>query len=961
MQDSYGDGWNGSTVDVTVNGNTVANWGLSGGFAGTDSISTISGDIVEFSFSSGSSWDSEITFDITDPSGAVIYANGPVPSVGPFLTDTSNATCLPATVNVTFQVDMGLVTAGFTTPEVNGTWNSWCGNCNPMTDADGDGVWEATIPLTSGSYEYKYSADAWTIEEMNDPNASCTNGNPVYTNRVLTVGTSDMTISTVCWGSCSPCLYPPQAPTGLTCATGNPGALFTDDIDPTTGWSGDVGTGTGIWSINSGGTGSSGTGPSAAHSGSDYLFFEASTGGLDTATAVTPMIDLTSGSSDAELTFWMHAYGSGIGTLRVGASTSATGPFTELYAWNGQYQSGSSDPWYQVGVNMASYLGQMVYVSFTYERGTAGTGYEADLAIDLIQVNSCLNCVAPSGLTASNVTATSADLSWTAGGIETEWFLIVNGAGTTQTSTTANITGLIPDSAYTAQVHAVCAPGDTSGASISVSFATPCAAVTAPYSQDFSSGTLPSCWNQSAASGDGWRFAGAPGYDASGNGRTSGTYAWIDFSGTDAGTVMDLVPVDVSALTVPELEFAYFSYDVTYATTPANKLYVEANDGSAWVVIDSLTDNTVPGWNYQRYDLTGYDVSGVASIRFRGESGGAAVDFYNDILVDDVSVREQPSCYDPYGVSAVSLGSDSATIAWSSSDPSVTAWNYVLGAAGFDPLTGTPVAVTADSVILSGLTSATSYDFYVQSDCGASGVSAWIGPFNFATTYPANYGCPHTINLIDSYGDGWNGGSVDVSVNGVVVLAGAACSGTFDAVPFNAGTGDVISTSNWVPGSWPGEISWEILDGGGVIIAAGLVSVDTSVTGNCPACLPPTGLTASNSTTNSADLAWTAGGTETQWNIQYDTAGFAPGTGTVMNVSTNPYTLTGLNAATSYDYWVQAVCGSDSSAYAGPFTFGTACGSSVAPTNENFDLGFSVCWSQEANDDFDWTIDANGT
>ena len=71
-----------------------------------------------------------------------------------------------------------------------------------------------------------------------------------------------------------------------------------------------------------------------------------------------------------------------------------------------------------------------------------------------------------------------------------------------------------------------------------------------------------------------------------------------------------------------------------------------------------------------------------------------------------------------------------------------------------------------------------------------------------------------------------------------------------------------------------------------------------------------------------------------------------------MNVTTNPYTLTGLTAATSYDYWVQAVCGSDSSAYAGPFTFGTACGSSVAPTNENFDLGFSVCWSQEANRSF---------
>ena len=43
-------------------------------------------------------------------------------------------------------------------------WNAWCGNCNPMTDADGDGIWEATILLLSGSYEYKFSADNWTIQ-----------------------------------------------------------------------------------------------------------------------------------------------------------------------------------------------------------------------------------------------------------------------------------------------------------------------------------------------------------------------------------------------------------------------------------------------------------------------------------------------------------------------------------------------------------------------------------------------------------------------------------------------------------------------------------------------------------------------------------------------------------------------------------------------------------------------------
>ena len=72
----------------------------------------------------------------------------------------------------------------------------------------------------------------------------------------------------------------------------------------------------------------------------------------------------------------MHAYGSGIGTLRVGASTSATGPFTELYCLEWTISRANSDPWYQVGVNMASYLGQMVYVSFTYERGTTGVSYK---------------------------------------------------------------------------------------------------------------------------------------------------------------------------------------------------------------------------------------------------------------------------------------------------------------------------------------------------------------------------------------------------------------------------------------------------------------------------------------------------------------------------------------------------------------------------------------------------------
>ena len=647
MQDSYGDGWNGASIDVSVNGSTVANMTCSGP-GSIDSIATLNGDAVEFYFNSGS-WDTEITFQITAPDGSSVGSYGPYPTNSgnsySVWTGVSNATCVPTTVNVTFQVDMGLVTSAFTTPEVNGTWNSWCGNCNPMTDADGDGVWEATIPLLSGNYEYKYSADAWTIQEMNDPTASCTNGDPVYTNRVLSVGTSDMTISTVCWGSCSACVYPPQAAVGVNCAgNGNPGLVFTDEIDPTTGWSGDIGTGNGYWRINSGGTTSSGTGPTAAHSGADYLFFETSTGGLDTATAITPAIDLTAGGTDAELSFWMHAHGSGIGTLRVGASTSATGPFTELYSWSGQYQANQTDPYYQVGVNMASYVGQMVYVSFTYERGTSGVSYEGDLAIDLIQANTCLNCVAPSALTTSNVTGTSADVSWTAGGTETEWFLIVNGAGTSQTSTTASLTGLTPNTAYTYQVHAICAVGDTSAASPASSFTTSCTASVAPTNETFDAG-FSNCWSQDTADTFDWTVdAGGtpsggtgPSDDFTGGGNYMYTEASLPRAYGDVATMYSEV-IDISGLTNPELRFLNHMYGDAMGT-----LEVDLWDASTGTVVGNVFTHTGDRgnqWNEELIMLSTTATLVQFSITATLDSNVNGQTWPGDMAIDEFGVRE---------------------------------------------------------------------------------------------------------------------------------------------------------------------------------------------------------------------------------------------------------------------------------------------------------------------------------
>ena len=81
---------------------------------------------------------------------------------------------------------------------------------------------------------------------------------------------------------------------------------------------------------------------------------------------VSPAIDLTQVSDSAELSFWMHAYGATMGTLTVGIGTSATGPFTPAFTWSGELQTALNDPFQQVGIRLDNYVGQIIYVEFSF-------------------------------------------------------------------------------------------------------------------------------------------------------------------------------------------------------------------------------------------------------------------------------------------------------------------------------------------------------------------------------------------------------------------------------------------------------------------------------------------------------------------------------------------------------------------------------------------------------------------
>ncbi|MFM8685938.1 MAG: glycogen-binding domain-containing protein, partial [Bacteroidota bacterium] len=113
------------------------------------------------------------------------------------------------TSNITFKVDMrGYTGASYTTVNINGTFNGWCGACNPMTDANNDSIWEVTLPLPAGVIEYKFTVDGWTGQESLTSGTPCTVTNFGFTNRAYTVA-GNAVLDAVCWNSCNTCTAPP--------------------------------------------------------------------------------------------------------------------------------------------------------------------------------------------------------------------------------------------------------------------------------------------------------------------------------------------------------------------------------------------------------------------------------------------------------------------------------------------------------------------------------------------------------------------------------------------------------------------------------------------------------------------------------------------------------------------------------------------------------------------------------
>jgi len=166
----------------------------------------------------------------------------------------------------------------------------------------------------------------------------------------------------------------------ITCSTTITSFPYTESFE--SGWGNwtEVG-GTNIWLRNSGGTQSSGTGPSGAYDGSYYLFTESSSPNYPNKDAIleSPCFDFTTVST-AHIKFYYHMYGASMGTLRLQVNTGIDTSWITVWEKTGN----QGNQWYQDSVELSDYTGRTIKLRFF---GVTGTSYRSDMAIDNLSIN----------------------------------------------------------------------------------------------------------------------------------------------------------------------------------------------------------------------------------------------------------------------------------------------------------------------------------------------------------------------------------------------------------------------------------------------------------------------------------------------------------------------------------------------------------------------------------------------
>lgn len=535
-------------------------------------------------------------------------------------------------------------------------------------------------------------------------------------------------------------------------------------------------------------------------SGGMYMYLETSSGSTGASSElVSPFIDFSS-LTTPELTFYYHMYGSQINKLIVYAE-DMMGNRLALDSIVGQQQTAGSDPFALYSIDLSGLASTTQRFIFEAYRGS---GFEGDISIDEVGVDNAPACSMPLNLSAFNITGTSVDFSWDDNGASSGYQVIYGLSGfdpasggtmLASTNDTITISGLMPATAYDLYVYADCGAGDISDTAGPVVATTACpASFTAPYSTDFENITLghqasyENCWTNASSSTPRWEAEDAPGinenstgtgplYDNTFPSTAGGHYMFFETSSGTTGDTNSIISpaIDISTLTVAQMEYYVHMFGATMGTL---RVYAQDIAGNR-TLVDSLSGSQQASqgdaW-LKRSIVLSTLAPGTYKFVFNAERGTS---FTGDVSIDDFSVAQAPTCFPASALGVTNVNTTSVDAYWTPGNSSN--WIVEYGPTGFTPGTGTIINATNDTITISGLMAATQYDFYVTDSCGVGDVATTTGPETFYTSVCApSAKCTYSLDLTDTWGDGWNGNEITIWQGGVPV-------GTYGA-NFTSGT-----------------------------------------------------------------------------------------------------------------------------------------------------------------------------
>ncbi len=602
-------------------------------------------------------------------------------------------------------------------------------------------------------------------------------------------------------------------------------------------------------------------------------------------------------------------------------------------------------------------------------------------------------CLPPSDLAVSLITSSSANITWNSSSTEFQLEYGVQGftigTGTRINNINSNnytIYGLNSNTNYQVYVRAICAPGDTSQWAV-VGFTTLCDLVT-QFSENFdaiSTPNLPSCWYKSTT--------GSVSTQTSNNYSAPNCLYLYSSSTTNIATV-SMPPVSNAGASTHRLRFMMRASSTAGGVVQVGYL-TNPSDFNSFVSVQSFTASSLTYQEYSAYLGTLPGNNSVLAFRHTGNPAYA-------VLIDNVKWEEFLQCMPVAALTASNITSNSADISWNST-ASEFELEYGLQGFTLGTGTRI-TSINSTSYSLTSLNPITNYQVYVRAICAPGDTSQWIStsftteceaismlPWtedfenvtvpnfppcwykengdwvvtnNANSTYDAD-ALSGTQFLRNSYsatnefiwtpgfeltagesydfsfwwaGDNYSGWTGDVFVNTSQISTGAVQLGT-SFVTSSQTTSKVYKKEiyTFVP-TVSGTYYFAIRINASV--SPWYISFDDFKMEPTPECPDPLALTVSNITQNSVQLSWNQAGNVSTWNIEYGPVGFTQGTGTIISVSSNPYTLTGLNYSTTYTAYVQADCGGGlTSNWSFPITFTTSQVPATMPYFIDFEAG----------------------